>query len=451
MKTTYLLAAIAGTFCIAWWYNKPSIRSADDARAKEIGQPVDILTTLPLAPGSDAGRQRAAAVEKARRTPQNPGAWVMLGDALAQEFRETAHEALYDHAEAAYLRALELHPRSIGAHCGLAWVYGGRHEFAVSMLWAEKALALDPQSPAALGIMGDAQVELGDYDSAAECYQKMMDARPDLSSWSRGAHLLWLTGNKSKSLWLMDKAIRAGGPCAEHTAWCRAQLAMMLFHDGALLPAQQVLRPALDAGSRNVQVLLAAGRIAAARGEFETAVAHYRRILEAGPQHEALVALGDLHRSRGQSEEAEQCDAAVGKLHAAHLAAHGQAGRHSHLAMAKFLADHGRNPAEALRLVQHERLTGNVHAADALAWIYFQNGDLPRALEAVKRALKYNTPDAAIHYHAGLIAAAAGDTSAAMKRLQRALSLNPQFDPLHAPLALKKLEELSAATATVAR
>jgi len=450
MKNALHALLLAAVMLAVWFLSRPAppARSAD---VKPADSATRILAALPPAPDSATGRQRAAAAEKTRNTPQDHKVWAALGDALAQEFRETAQEALFDHAEAVWLRALDLHPRSIEAHCGLAWVYGGRHEFPVSLLWAEKALALDPQSPAALGIIGDAQVELGDYDAAAESYQKMMDARPDLSSWSRGAHLLWLTGEKTKALWLMEKAIRAGAPHAENTAWCRAQLAMMHFHDGAYLPAQQTLDPALKSGTLNARVLLAAGRIAAARGEPDAAAAHYRRLLEAGPQHDALVALGDLHNARGDKEKAEKCYAGVEQLHAKHLAAHSKAGNHSHLAMAGFLAGHDRNPAEALRLVQHEKLTGNVHAADTLAWIYFKSGDLPRAVEAMKRALKHNTPDATIHYHAGVIAAAAGDTTAAMKRLQRALSLNPQFDPLLAPLAVKKLEELSATVTTAAR
>ena len=77
-------------------------------------------------------------------------------------------------------------------------------------------------NPAALGILGDGAVELGDYEKAFDQYQKMMDARPHLSSWSRGAHLLWLTGNRSKAMWLMERAIKAGAPFAENTAWCCA-------------------------------------------------------------------------------------------------------------------------------------------------------------------------------------------------------------------------------------
>ena len=59
----------------------------------------------------------------------------------------------------------------------------------------------------------------------------------------------------------------------------------------------------------------------------------------------------------------------------------------------------------------------------------------------MKRALKHNTPDAAMRYHAGLIAAAAGDTTAARRRLSEALSMNPKFDIRHAPRAQMAMNE----------
>ena len=46
---------------------------------------------------------------------------------------------------------------------GMAWVHGGRHEFDLSVLWAKNALALDPQHATSHGIIGDAAVELGEY------------------------------------------------------------------------------------------------------------------------------------------------------------------------------------------------------------------------------------------------------------------------------------------------
>jgi tetratricopeptide (TPR) repeat protein len=282
---------------------------------------------------------------------------------------------------------------------------------------------------------------LGDYEAAYAHYQKMMDLKPDLSSWSRGAHLLYLTGESKKAIWLMEKALKAGAPFAENTAWCRAKLAMMHFHQGAYLTAAKTLEPALKAGSRNAQVLLAASRVAAAREDFPAAEQYCRTVLEAGPNHEALVILGDLCTATGRLPDAEKYYEQVEALEAAHSARFG----HSHLAMAKFYADHDRKPIEALRMAESRKLTRNVHEADTLAWVYFKNGDMPRAIEAIKRALSQKTEEAELHFHAGMIAAKFGDRVSAQNHLQRALSLNPRFSLLHAPIAVATLEQFGSA------
>ena len=345
----------------------------------------------------------------------------------------------YDYTELAYRQALQLDPRSVDAMNGMAWVLGGRHVFDQSIEWANRALKIDPGNAPARGIIGDAALELGDYDQAFDEYQEMMNLRPDLSSWSRGAYLLWLTGNPSKANWLMQKAIKAGAPYAENTAWCRAKLALMLFQDGALLPAEQVLAPALAAAPRNTHVLLAAGRIAAARRDFPAATRYYQTVLDIAPNHEALAALGDIFAANGEKEKAEEYYKKVEALHAAHLAS----GVHSHMLMAKFYADHDRNLVEALRLAEQHKLTHNVLEADILAWVYFKSGDLPHARDAIKRALIHNTPDAEMHYHAGMIAAASGDRGAAQKELGKALSLNPKFSLLQAPIAHQMLDRVA--------
>ena len=414
----------------------PPVATAEKPVRKTLEQ---ILAALP-APKleSASGKALAAGLDEVRKKPDNAVAWVTLGDLLAQAERDSADCDYYDFAEMAYLRALDLSPESGAAMSGMAWVMGGRHLFDESIKWAGQALALDAGNAAALGIIGDAEVEIGDYDKAFDHYQKMMDTRPDLSSWSRGAHLLWLTGNKSKAMWLMERAIKAGAPFAENTAWCRAKLAMMQFHDGALLPAALTLEPALAASSRNTHVLLAAGQIAAARHDFAAARQHYETVLEASPNQEALTALGDLCAQAGDSEGAEKHYAQVEVLHA-------RGGAHDHMLMAKFYADHDRKLVEALRMAEQHKLTRNVLEADTLAWVYFKNGDQPRAVEAIKRALSRGTPDAELEFHAGMIAAAAGDRISAQKHLQQALSFNSQFSLLQAPIAVKMLDRLGSA------
>ena len=64
----------------------------------------------------------------------------------------------------------------------MAWVYGGRHQFDLSILWAEKALAQDPEHLAAHGIIGDAAVERGDYDKVFAHYQAATEALPSIEA-----------------------------------------------------------------------------------------------------------------------------------------------------------------------------------------------------------------------------------------------------------------------------
>ena len=439
-RALYLMLAIGGSI-VAIQSSRQSTPVSTTPSPISSPSPESFLGSIPLAKLSQETQLAvAAAIEKARKLPKEARSWVQLGDALSQSFRDTNDAKFYDYAEGAYQFALGLDVRSTDALCGLAWVYGGRHLFTQSMEFANQALALDEMNHTAVGILGDAELELGSYDSALDHYQKMMDLRPDLSSWSRGAHALWVTGDKSKAIWLMERAIKAGSPFAENTAWCRAQLALMLFNDGALPAAAQILEPALLATSLNPHVLLAAGRIALARGDFDAARKHFESLLENGPHHEALVRLGDLHASQGHQAEADKCFAAVESLHASTVAS----GGHDHMAMAKFYADHDRNLPEAVRLAEQHKDSRNVLELDVLAWVYHKNGDQARAIAAMKRALRLNTQDAEMHFHAGMIAATAGDTTSASKHLQTALSLNPQFHPQFATLAAKTLEKLAS-------
>ena len=401
----------------------------------------DILASIPQSKDDSAsGKAVIEAVAKIRKKPAEPQSWVALGDSLAQVLRDSSDQTYFNYAERAYLQALSLDPNWADAMNGMAWVTGGRHLFPESIEWANKALKVAPDSADAHGLLGDAAVEQGDYDAAADHYQKMMDLRPDLSSWSRGGYLLWLTGDPSKAMLLMEQAIRAGAPFTENTAWCRAKLATMHLHAGDLSAAAGVLEPSLRAQSRNPHILLAAARLAVASRDFEVAEKYYQMLLEKGLNHDALVGLGDLKAANGDKAGAEILYQQVETLHASHLVS----GIHDHVQMAKFFADHDRVPVAALRLAEQHKLTRNVIEADVLAWVYLKNGDNTRAIEAIKRALAQNTPDAEIHYHAGMIAAAADDIEAATRHLQKAITMNPEFSLLQAPAARRALEEIGA-------
>lgn len=401
-------------------------------------------------PEAAIDRELAKLEERARAAEAGPGAWIRLGNAFMQQSRENMDSRLYERAEAAYEKALALSPDDAEAMTGLAWVHNSKHEFDEGKRWAGKALALDPTLQHAHALLGDAAVELGDYDAAFEHYQEALDLRPDLSSYSRAAHLLWVTGDERRARWLMQKAIDAGGPHAENTAWCRAELARMLWHNGALLAAEQEAQKALKQSPTNPHVLATMGIIQTARNDYEAAMDSYRRAVAIVTSHDTLVALGDLYSLTGRQSEADQHYERVVALHTASLthshdgAVHVHASPHGNPQLARFYADHNRNLDEAvLEAETAYRTYKNVFVADTLAWCYHRRGLHDQARKTIAKALRWKTPDATILFHAGMIYEQAGDRAAARNYFYRALSLNPHFHPSFARLASSKLQELS--------
>jgi tetratricopeptide (TPR) repeat protein len=398
-------------------------------------------STTPVARGSAVDEAIARWTQRTTLATDEPGPWTSLGDAFMQKARETADPSYYRRAEAAYQKALGVGPRHVGALAGMAWVQGALHEFEQSVEWATKALAVDPAYQPAHGLLGDAILEMGDYDLAFEHYQKMLDLRPDLASYSRGAQILWVTGDQRKAVWMMDKAVNAGGSYAENTAWARAQLALMLWNQGALLPAEQVLEAALKATPGNHHALAAMAKVKTARRDYAAAVDYYKRAIAVVPQFETVVALGDLYAVTGQKDEAEKQYALVETINRLYRAS----GVRTDLQMAKFYADHDRNVTQAAQEAEaasHTRKT--VYAFDTLAWSYYKAGRYEEARKTIRKALARRTPDAEILFHAGMIYARLDDRVTAQKFLYEALSMNPHFHPAHAVTAAATLAQLSA-------
>lgn len=443
MKPLLPLSALA--LCLAagaWTLHRP----AHPAPVAVLPAPAAVPAALPAAntpPGEVAKLDQAITKDTlaTQKTPGDTKAWTDLGDALMQKARETADLSYYGLAETDYGRALARDPKSVPALDGMAWVTSDRHEFEQSKAWAGKALALDPNSQDAYGLLGDADQEIGDYPAAYVHYQRMLNLRPDLASYSRGGHLLWLTGDFRKGVLLMVKAIDAGGPYAESTGWCRAQLGLMLYSEGHQAAAEQTLRDALTTTPHNYRVLMALGRVLAGRGDYAGAINSYQKAVDVVPQTEAVVALGDLYALTGRRADAEQqyrLAESIDRIQKAN-------GVRGGWMMSLFRANHNRDLPEALADAQEEYKTRkNVYAADALAWCLYKTGDYPAAAAMSRAALAEKTPESDFLFHAGMIALKQKNSQAARTYLRHALQLNPNFSPRDAPLAAAALRQIDS-------
>lgn len=443
----------------------------------------DETAPAPIASEVRADVELRRCLERTERHPEDPDGWSNLGDLHMQRSRDRLDPSLYPSADAAYRRALTIDPRHVPALIGMAWVANSRHAFDEGRRWAREALTQNPHATEAHALLGDAAVEAGAYDEAMEHYQAALDARPDLASLSRAAHVLWLTGDVRRATALMNRAIQAGGPHPENTAWCRAELAMIYLHQGALVAAGQQVERALREAPGHPHALAVAGRLAMAGKDYARAIRLFEQARAMTPQHASLAALAELYAWTGRPADAARATAELLAFHEAHIhetgspeapaslvpapsslresatetvaAAAADDPQNDHLhghghpsaELARFLADQSRDLDTALEHAEGAyRAFPNLYAADAVAWCLYRKGRYEDAARFIRRALRWNTQDASLFFHAGLIHDALGDRAAARRYLHQAISLNPHFHPVQAGIAFEKLRELGSAT-----
>jgi Flp pilus assembly protein TadD len=86
----------------------------------------------------------------------------------------------------------------------------------------------------------------------------------------------------------------------------------------------------------------------------------------------------------------------------------------------------------------------SIQAADALAWVQYNAGDIDGARTSIEQALRTGTRDNLILYHAGMIYHATGDEERARELLAVVVGSNPRFSVLHATAASDALADLEA-------
>lgn len=380
--------------------------------------------------------------ERLRLDPEDTDSYALLGLALLQRVRETADASLYAQAGQAFAEALKRDPNQLDALAGQGLLALSRHRFREALAWGERARAIDPTRAQLYGIIGDAQVELGRYEAAAATVQKMVDTRPELASYSRVSYLRELFGDTAGAITAMQMAVNSGVPGHENTLWAQVQLGHLYFNSGNLRLAEETYRRALQYRPDYAYALAGLARVAGAQGRYDEAIEFYREIVERLPLPEFVISLGELYEVTGQPAEARnQYDLvrAIQQLNAG-------AGVDVELELALFDLDHGADPGQLLQKVRssYERRP-TIYAADSLAWALYRNGDYAEARRYSQEALRLDTRDAMLHYHAGMIAHALRDTAAARRHLRQALSINPAFSIRYAPQAqalLTKLENV---------
>ena len=371
-------------------------------------------------------------------------AYNKLAGYYLQRQRETGSLNYLDLALRASRASLAAMPAEMnkGGLAALAQTEYASHEFTSARDHALQLAELDRAKSYPYQLLGDALLELGDYDKATSAFGQMerLGGR-SASAETRLARAGLLQGQTEAATRHLSDALALAmvqePPSRETIAWIRWQLGEADFSIGAYQTAEQRYRDALVTFPDYYRALASLGRVLAARGDVPGAIEQYERAISIIPDPSFVAALGDLYKISGREKEATAQYELV--EHIARLGAINGVLYNRQLAL--FYADHEMKAEEAYASVTREyTVRRDIYGADAVAWTALKAGKLAEAQSAIKEALRLGTRDAKLFYHAGMISRATGDFASARDYLESVLKLSPQFDPMQALNARHALE-----------
>ncbi len=192
----------------------------------------------------------AAAITAAqRRLEQVPGdyvTWAELGAAYVEQARVTGDPSYYDKADGALRRSMQLRPEGNDtALTGLGALANARHDFAAGADAAARALAVNPYSATAWGVLADARLQLGDYAGGGEAVRRMAQLRPGVPSFTRISYEAELRGDLVAARSALEQALAVAQSPGDE-AYCRTWLGALAFSTGFLDEAAAQYAAGLD-------------------------------------------------------------------------------------------------------------------------------------------------------------------------------------------------------------
>jgi tetratricopeptide (TPR) repeat protein len=382
MKTALIAIGLA---CIAWGQDSFGLRLTGVLGRAKTDERIKSYEKLLASSPNDLGLQSG------------------LIAAYLQKLRESADRAYLDRASKLVDRMLESDGGNFTALRFENEIDLQRHEFKAVAERAEDMAKYSPSDAGTWGNLGDALMELGEYERAGQAYTRMLALRPNLASYNRLAYFRFVTGDAGRAIELMRDAIAAGDPAAENTAWCEAELGDMYLKTGKLEEAEATYKRALALFPALHRASAGLGKLEAAHGHTEAAMRDYERAQSIVPLVEYAGALEDLYASSGMASKAREQRALIEAIEQLAKAN----GEKTNRNLALVLADHGRDLDVALDLMRAEIPTRpDVYTWDALAWVLFKSGHGAEAKEASTKALRLGTPEPSFRYHASQIASA---------------------------------------------
>ena len=366
--------------------------------------------------------------DELRRYPGQPALLTNLGLAYLSRAKETADPSFYVLADRAMTQSYRRDSGDLRTMVGVALLRLSRHEFRSALALGDRAARSYPDSPDALGVVVDAQVELGRYAQANSSAQRMVDLRPNTASFARISYLRELQGDPAGAVAAMSQASIAGGTSGQDAAYVSSLVGDLERAQGHRNAAREAYTAALGDVPSYGAAQLGLARLDAEAGRLAAAAAVLAPLVTRLPLPETVAYYGDVLTALGRRTEAGQQYALVRQIEKLQRAS----GVVVDYEAARFEADHARDqgadraaPVKLARAAYVARPT--IYGADVLGWALRQAGKPRAALPWADSALRFDTKDSALYFHRAAIYTDLGDRAAARRDLRTVLALDPAF------------------------
>ena len=369
-----------------------------------VSAPLVRFAAVPLSDAEVRDRDIAFYSTRVSADAQSAADRVTLATLLLSRARQSGSVADLTRAESLAVASITLRTaRNTHAHEVLASVLMARHAFRDAHRAASAADSLEPGNASHLALLGEIELELGDYDAAATHFRAVRITRDQFTVGARVARWYELTGHSNRARTMLHDAIAAvdlrDDLPREQVAWFHYRLGELELRVGKLAAADSAFQRGLQRHPDDVRLLGGLARTALAQRNWRAAADYGDRATMIQLDPTTLGAVSEAYAALGDSAQSASFASAMA------VSALSQRGA-MHRAWGLHLLDHGTaaQRAEVLRRATVEiQERSDVYGHDLLAWAFHRNGQPDAARREMALAMAQGTEDVLLDRHAQVL------------------------------------------------
>ena len=376
----------------------------DAANGDQTAEPLIALSTAPYNESDVRDRDIELYDRRIREDPSSAIDRFTLARLLFTRSRNTGSTIDLERAEKLVRESItERMQRNYQAFELLSSLLMAQHKFTDARTVAMQADSLDPNNSSHLALLGEIELELGEYDAAATHFRAVNYDGRNFTTGARVARWYEVTGRIARARLFLTRAIvavdRRDDLPREQVAWFHYRLGELELRAGNVNAADSAFRRGLARNPDDVRILGGLARSALARNEWKRAIDYGERSTALQLDPATLGAISIAYEKLGDTAQASSYARAMS------VSALQQPGV-IHRAWGLFLLDHGtaKDRADVLKRAGRElRDRKDVYGHDLMAWALYRDGQIENARKEMRIALSQKTEDVMLTEHARAI------------------------------------------------